>query len=313
MSPKDGTYESRLEKLLQKAPLSNATLVLADQDLSKSGGSFAGLSVNAVAAASTRLSIPLCSYSRQSTASDYEWRRRWEEAYITLKFQPGRLAELARRALIIARGFATIRAALEKAPADKTPSRLLATILGRPDSADKLAQYGMGDQSRLTIVPKEGNWDNRRASLFLGYWLWNSILRYPGLLANEVAAASHLNLGIKVFKGPQVQALFQKAVYRGPFADRQDPRWWRTALDEILGAADVADGLELVRARVDKRAKRSSCSVEPADSAGYYCPILEHPVSLKSSRGSLPWFPRGADLTRVCSTCLDSYGPWLGV
>jgi hypothetical protein len=47
------TYDDRLEAILQAAPYADATLILADRDLSKSER-FRGLSVNSVAAAARR-------------------------------------------------------------------------------------------------------------------------------------------------------------------------------------------------------------------------------------------------------------------
>jgi hypothetical protein len=34
----------------------------------------------------------------------------------------------------------------------------------------------------------------------LSYWLWDSILRFPGIVVNEVAAASLLNLSPATWK-----------------------------------------------------------------------------------------------------------------
>jgi hypothetical protein len=39
--------------------------------------------------------------------------------------------------------------------------------------------------------------------------------------------------------------------------------------------------------------------------------LSEKPVSLKNSRGGLPWFPRGADLARVSKSKMEELEPWL--
>src|SRR5258708_3890091 len=87
---KDKMYEDRIESILRKSPFDGATLIVADRDLSKSGTSgFGGLSVTAVATAASRLAIPICSYARQPEPDDYDWRGRWEEGHIVLRYSEG--------------------------------------------------------------------------------------------------------------------------------------------------------------------------------------------------------------------------------
>lgn len=312
-------YESRLEDILTKPPFDRATLIVADRDLSKSlDSNFAGLSVNAVATASKTLAIPVCSYARQPELDDYEWRGRWEEGHIVLSFSNGE-DELARRAALAARGFAEIAAKLPPVIADKannSTAKILAALLGKSEYSNKIALYGVGDQNRLPeVLAKTKGADQRvqRMAHFLGYWLWDSLLRYPGLLANKVAAASHLNIETAGFFEAKVQAIFDGALYSGPFADPKEPQWWRGMLDDIVSSDNCSDGLELVRKKVNRAIDRSKCCVDPSKSAGYYCIISREPVSLENSRGGLSWFPRGADLTRISNPKFEEYGPWLGI
>ena len=208
--------------------------------LSKSQGyGFGGLSVNSVAAACKALAIPLCAYARQPrSGSDYDWRGRGEEGHITLSLSEGE-DELARKAAIAARGFAEITAKLlpVNIKGKISPAKLMADLLGKPEYSNKIALYAVGDQERLTEVPKRGRQQQdwmRETIPFLGYWLWGSLLHYPGLFVNEVAAASHLNIETESFRRPDVQAIFEAAVYRGPFADPEASRWWRGMLDDIV-------------------------------------------------------------------------------
>ena len=313
---KKGMYEARIEKILQKAPFDGATLLVADRDLSKSVTSgFTGLSVNAVAAAGDRLAIPICSYARQPEPDDYDWRGRWEEGHIVLRFSDGE-DELARRAVVAARGFAQIAAKLPDVDvkANNSPAKILAALLGKTEYADKIALYGVGDQNRLMeVLAKHKKADQvRRLTHFLGYWLWDSLLRYPGLFVNEVAAASHLNLASDDFKEPKIRLVFEDAQYHGPFEDSKRPQWWRGMLDDIVSRENCDDGLELIQRKVDPKAKPSQCYVDPTKTAGYYCIISRKPVSLENSKGGLSWFPRGADLTRIGNRMFEEYGPWLG-
>ena len=311
-------YEERLEKILTNAPYEGTMLVVADRDLSKSKDSnFGGLSVNAVAAASKKLAIPICSYARQPEPADYEWRGRWEEGHIVLHFADGH-DELARRASLAARGFAEINHRLPSVlenKANNSAGKILAALLGKMQFADKMTLYGVGDQNRLSDILTKGKSDTQRTKMlshFFGYWLWDSLLRYPGLFVNETAAASYLNIDADAFKQQNVLTLFDQALYAGPFADDHNPQWWRGILDDIVAAENCADGLELARKKVNADIPSSKCSVDPTKQAGYYCIISRKPVSLENSKGGLSWFPRGADLTRISNPKFEEYGPWLG-
>lgn len=314
-SQQEKMYEERLQKILSNVPYRDATLVVADRDLSKSKDShFGGLSVNAVAAAAQRLAIPICSYARQPEPEDYEWRGRWEEGHIVLHFSDG-LDELARRAALAAKGFADITARLPKVTGDEknnSVAKILAVLLGKPEFTEKIALYSVGDQNRLSEILAKAKPKPQALSHFLGYWLWDSLLRYPGLFVNEIAAASYLNIDATAFGRPAVRKLFDRALYEGPFADPKHPQWWRGVLDDIVSHNNCTDGLELVKKKIDPAIGRSKCCVDPKKQAGYYCIISRKAVSLENSQGGLSWFPRGADLTRISNPKFDEYGPWLG-
>jgi len=313
---KNRMYEDRLEKILAKSQYSGATLFIADRDLSKSANlDFGGLSVGAVATASKRLAIPICSYARQAEPADYEWRSRWEEGHITLQFSEG-TDELARQAALAARGFALIAEKLPQVLKSKASSlaKILASLLDKPEYAEKIALYAVGDQNRLSeFSPKAKQKEMQQMTRFLGYWLWDSLLRYPGVFVNEVAAESYLNIEIGAFHESDVQKIFADAFYHGPFEDPKRPQWWRGVLDDIVSSNDCSDGLQLVQKKVSGKIGRSKCCEDSSKQAGYYCIISRQPVSLENSKGGLSWFPRGADLTRISKSKFEEYGPWLGL
>lgn len=316
---KNRMFEDRIESILNTRPFQRTTLIVADRDLSKSvAADFRGLSVSAVAAAADRLAIPICAYARHTEPDNYDWRARWEEGFIVLSLREGP-DELARRAVMAARGFAEILSKLPQVRRKKTnmsPARMLAALLGKPEYADKIALYAVGDPNRVAEVrPRSmarGDEQIRRHARFLGYWLWDCLLRYPGLVVNEVAASSYLNLSESDFADSKVRSLFDAALYLGPFSDPQNPRWWRGMLDDIVSGENVGSGLEFARKKVKRTAKGSQCYVDPRRAAGYYCVIERKPVSLENSKGGLSWLPRGADLARVGTPRLDEYAPWLG-
>jgi hypothetical protein len=312
------TYENRIQNILTKPPFDDATIIVADRDLSKSvDAGFRGLSVNAVAAVAKRLAIPICSYARDPEPGDYDWRTRWEEGHIVLHFSEGE-EDLARRAIIAAHGFAEIAATLPavmKANPKYSAAKTMAALLGKPEFAEKIALYSVGDQNRLSEVLSQGKPEKRevkRLAHFLGYWLWDSLLRYPGLLVNEIAAGSYLDIADTDFHKSPVQAIFKEALYHGPFEDLERLQWWRGSLDDIVSAANFSSGLEFVRSKLGGKIGRSVCCVDESKSAGYYCIISRKPVSLENSKGGLSWFPRGADLTRISNPMFEEYGPWLG-
>jgi hypothetical protein len=315
---KEKMYEYRLENILSKPPYMGATLIVADRDLSMSVDSdFRGLSVNAVVSASRKLAIPICSYARQQQQNDYDWRGRWEEGQIILQFT-GDENDLARQAIIDAEGFLYIMTHLHAAIKKRTNnslSMILATILGKPEYHQKIELYGVGDQNRLLEILKKEYPKNQRDKMmahFLGYWLWDSLLRYPGLFVNEIASASYLNIDTKDFQKPEIKDIFKSALYKGPFSDPNKPYWWRGILDDIVSHNGYTDGLDLVNKKFGFTVERSYCSIDITKQAGYYCIISGQPVSFENSRGGLSWFPRGADLTRISNPKYEEYSPWIG-
>jgi hypothetical protein len=314
-SERNRMYEDRLRSILSRPPYDEATLLVADRDLSMSTN-FTGMSVSAVIEAAKRLGTPICSYARQPGSEEYKWRAGWEEGHILLSESDD--DDLARQAILAARGFADIASRLPELINDelgKSPARALAAVLGKPEYADKIALYSVGDQNRMSEVPFKGKVDEdwvKRIGCFLGYWLWDSILRYPGLLVNEIAAASHLNIATADFGMAETKAVFRDALYSGPFADSSKPRWWRGVMDDLISREGFNDGLEFVRKKVNEAVSPSQCWVDPTKPAGYYCIISDKPVSLENSKGGLSWLPRGADLTRISTPVFEEYGPWIG-
>jgi hypothetical protein len=151
----------------------------------------------------------------------------------------------------------------------------------------------------------------RRIPTALGYWLYDSVLRFPGIVVNEIAAASYLNIDAEQFRDrPRIQGLFSSALYQGPFADPKAPIWWRDKLDDLLQKAKAKDGRSLVH-------KVLKTTVKPCfdgkKRAGYYCVVTGKPVSKENSRGQISWLPRGADLSRVRKDIYEELAPWIGL
>ena len=308
-------FEDRLVSILRKAPYDGITLVVADRDLSMSP-SFRGMSVSAVIGAAKTLAIPICSYARQPAPEDYKWRSRWEEGHIVIA--SGDDDELSRQAILAARGFAEIASklpAILKAGVGKSPAKILAALLEKRNTRTKLhfmASETRTDYRKFLKTQKMKQIGRGELAVFCGYWLWDSLLRYPGLLVNEVAAGSHLNIQADDFRKAEIRRLFADALYAGPFTDEKKPQWWRGMLDDMVSRAGCDDGLQFAQKNSGGTVHASQCWVDSSKSAGYYCIISEKPVSLENSRGGLSWFPRGADLTRITTRLFEEYGPWIG-
>jgi hypothetical protein len=195
----------------------------------------------------------------------------------------------------------------------------MAHILGQMELVDKIASYGSGDQKMVAeILPFVGKTKvsefKRRLPCLFGYWLYDSILRFPGLLVNSTAAASYLDIDVANFqKDEQVRGLFKSALYRGPFAREEDPFWWRGMLDDLLLQGGCTNGRSYVKAKLNRNVESCHCSVDKKLKAGYYCVASKQPVSLDNSRGNISWFPPGADLARIRNDIFDEMGPWLGL
>jgi hypothetical protein len=220
------------------------------------------------------------------------------------------------------RGFEAIRKVLNKIEKqdfrNMTPPDLLAYILGRKEELDRIALYGAGEQNALQeLLPyyKSSTSDvsviKARYHRLLGNWLYNSILRFPGILVNEVAAASYLGIAVKDFTEKSVQRLFEKAVYMGPFSDC-GKWWWRRVLDKIIADGNCATGSEYAKKK-GREVKPCRCAEGNHYKTGFYCMILERPVCEEHSRGGISWFPGGADLARVSSSEYEKIGPFLGL
>lgn len=82
-------------------------------------------------------------------------------------------------------------------------------------------------------------------------------------------------------------------------------------LEDLVAEAGVTDGRAYATKQLGKAVARSECCEDASKPAGYYCFLSERPVSLENSKAGLPWFPRGADLARVCKSRYEEDEPWL--
>ena len=302
--PNGDTYERHIERELAADQDEDIGLIACDKELGMYT-KYPGLSANAISAVARNLGVPFCQYSRRSNYPGQELERyknlsRWNSEEITLAGTTER--EWAREICELWRGFEQIREAYKQDEINTLkPSLALATIMGREDAATRISLYGSGDQSVMTEVfafVEGGNLDEvtHRMPRVLGTWLRLSVLRFPGLLVNETAAASYLNVSTDEFTKEEVQKFFSDARYNGPFSEIET-WWWRDDLEGMLLDADVATGKEYL---ASKGLDVEAClDYETGGTAGFYCLVTQTPVSRSNSKGNINWFPSGADLSRI--------------
>ena len=323
-------FEERLIKDLNKANLGEICLFVTDRDLSLTKN-YIGFSEAAVSKVADELIIPMCLYARGEKSKDLKKIQRWSDFQIIMDIDEGP-EKIAQESKAIFEGFQQIISkckSIKKKSGKKpnSPAETLAMILDKPHLKDRIALYGAGDQQMLVdILPhykeklkdRVSRKDRRikkiqsRIPRLLGYWLWDSILRFPGIVVNEKAAASYLNISVKDFKKEEIRKLFDSAVYKGPFEGIR-LLWWRDELDNILAKENCNDGLALTKKKGIKDVKDCKCSVDKTKKAGYYCMVTKEPVSAENSRSNISWFPAGADLARISKTVFDELAPWLGL
>jgi len=316
------TYEDLLEKQIKmNAP--EGALIVCDKDLSTLGEQFIGLSGTTVAGVSDNLGFPLCLYARGEAEVRGEELLKslapWEKKRIILEFKTEK--ELAKECASIFKSFSEIRRIYDslRDPERATPAAALSRVLNQPGIEDRVALYGSGEQGLLAeIMPFYKATDGmatkleltKRMPRILGNWLYTSILRFPGILVSDIPAASYLNIDPNDFKKFEIRKLFEKAKYKGPFAELSN-WWWRHLLDAILERNDCDDGLTYAS---QKGYEVAPClDPQTKDRAGYYCMVTTNPVSVENSKGGISWFPSGSDLARIRKDKFDELAPWIGL
>lgn len=323
---KDESYEDCLEALLKQT--TDLSLIVCDRDLSNTKN-FTGLSEVVVSSVAARLGIPVCLYARGlETNSILTRQREWGDGRIVLKKIP-KDSFGADEVSILAEGFEKIASDFKKMPsgkkAAKSPAELLARLLGKEELSDQFALFGSGDQRMAGETFPAANEKvksradfikalKKRMPSLLGYWLYNSVLRFPGILMNETAAASYLNIDEKYFSKNEVRELFQEALYKGPFSSETSAYWWRSTVDAILTKAKSKNGNDFVATQLKrKNIPQCFCSVNKKINAGYYCMMTHKPISYEESKGNISWFPQGASLARVNKDIFEEIAPWVGL
>lgn len=317
-SAKDSdSSESFVERLaLELKYYDNILLIVSDMDLSKTD-KFKGLTDAVIFRVAHELGLPTAYYSTALGGS--EGRRLDQAGDGRILLGSTDYQQISRRIQVLANGFLSINFSMDAIaldPVDKRPqsaSALIAELVGRKETADRIDLYLSGDQrmaAEILSSPKDGR--IRRHATIFGTWIYDSLMRYPGVFLNDVSAASYLNIAVEDFKREEIRGVFDACIYSGPFTDSESPLFWRDEIDRMLANANVDSGLELIES-MGLTASPCICSVDGSLEAGYYCMVTELPVSFERSVGNISSFPPGADLARLAEPVYEELSPWLSV
>ncbi|MEM1057633.1 MAG: hypothetical protein AAGK14_00150 [Verrucomicrobiota bacterium] len=325
-----GTLESRVASNIAQDRV-DIGMIICDQDLSSyiEYQGLSGLSAEVVTTVAREYGIPIAIYGRGESdliADKIRQKRGFLDRRFFLELGiRGDMQKFAKSSLGFFEGCRRISDYIEKKLFSNehsecvysNPAAILADILGRPEIETRLRLYSSGDQqyleSLLFINSKDDpQMASKAISCEISYWLWESILRFPGLLLNEIAASSFLNIDVNQFNKEKVRALFKKALYKGPFGEIRN-YWWRDDLEELLVKNDCEDGYALAKKSGLRGLRTCRCSVDGSEKAGYYCMLTDSPVGYKNSVGKIPYFPAGADLSRISKSSFYKIAPWAGI
>ena len=326
--PKDTTSSkdtSAPEDLLaERLEGSDIDLIVVDHDLSKLKSD---LSEPVVSIASHAATIPLCRYARVNRKSNMSKLSDAIEAGTTFSIKINISEDSAIEEIIEAcYGFKDIKEEinkLEPAILEKGPAYILASILGDTTQEKSIAQYTissniLNEVLELHELEKEENFNKseiakikiNRLTYIIGYWLYNSILKFPGVILNKKATCSYLNINEDDFD--KHKPFFDSAKYDG-FFSKFTEYWWKDRLNTLLDNEDVWSGKELLEKKTKDTISPCLCSINPEVEAGYFCVIKREPISEKESIGGISWLPKGANLCRATKSDYEQIAPLLGV
>lgn len=329
-----GAYEDLVAVALEHAP--DVCLIVSDRDISTSKR-FPGLSEAVVTKAAATVGLPICVYaSGKGTKEDAVLERSRSGGDGRIVLDPSDFAVMGEQVSTIAQGMLEVEEHVLSISRNKRkPLRgaaaVVASILDAPEAEEHLSLYVRGDQrmvaellparSKAQLKAESGALDARglrRISTVLGTWFYDSVLRFPGLILDRVAAGSFLGIDPDELLTKTVQRALANAVYAGPFHSSRDIRWWRSRLADLVGSSAVESGREAIRKSIGRTPKPCRCSFVTKEPhlprpSGFTCVVTHAPVCEAHSVGQISWLPRGADLARVRRDIYEQLSPWIGM
>lgn len=289
-------------------------LLVIDHDLS--GFKNDKLSEPVISVASHASSIPLVRYARiNQKAVDTLADAIDAGSEFSIKIDTMNTINAAKKIINIYDGLKKIKQAIASMNPDQImggPSSIIAAITGEKNQEDNFWMYVSGASILRELVELDEVMNAQglnvkqkmdlisdRLSYILGYWFYNIVLTFPGVILNKTATSSYLNIRDEDFES--AEKVFDYAKYNGPFSLTED-YWWKEKLDDLFDKEKVETGIGLL----------NKYDFHPDEQDyGYYCIMTKQPISFEKSR-SLSWLPNGAILSRVNEELYDQYAPFFG-
>lgn len=243
--------------------------------------------------------VPVCRYSTSNRAlSVVNKLNQLNSSYlINLNNNP---SDMAKEVVGIFNGYAEIENKLKVMPPNfKKMSRgqLVSRILGKEHLYYYFENYRNGPLLTDFLSSPSVEIKKSKITVFLlGSWLYNYVIKQPGIFLCRSSLCSYLNIDPDDFSA-EAEKHFEHFRYHGPFGLTVN-LWWRHGIDEFLADNDVDDGKELLSQR-GLNVNSCVCSVNSSIEAGYFCPITRKPISWENSEGGFSVLPPGADLSRI--------------
>lgn len=302
-------------------------LVVTDYDLTSRGQT--GLFGSTIVAWCQQRALPVADYSRANPNQLPKYPDLFE-----LRVPPN--GEPAKFIAAVHRGFRRIKDVIsgnEEFSKARSAAAVLSVILGEPEVEGDFALYalriGAASGALMTTVTStapdniEPSANDIRSVLafIVGHLLLNAVLRFPGPILSLNALAGYL--GTDSVTDEELQALFERARYDGPFCELDQYYWLAgvdRVLDEIVPTDVTTDTVgELHRIGLEKRLghelARHGCKRCNGQNGGYFCPLTRRTVCLRPdcSVGSNSWIPQGARLCRIERDFFEEWAPVLGL
>jgi len=146
-------------------------------------------------------------------------------------------------------------------------------------------------------------------------WIRAIVLAYPGIVYDELTAATRLGITLESFRRSGLQDLLEPARYTGLFGDNRTV-WWRGRLFEIAQRLMLSENVkgttsehfrEAYESSVNERLDPAICIYDGKATADWVCHILREPVK---QAHSVPYYPDSRpsvmDKARVSFTAIKS-------
>lgn len=210
----------------------------------------------------------------------------------------------------------------------RTPERVRLTIISLAEGFKELDKVSGQDWERVLDLMgadedekhllresgppvSNGQWNPPQAAK----WIRTVVLGYPGILYDELTAATRLGITLDSFRRPQMQEITEPARYKGIFGG-EEAHWWRGRLFNIAERLILENKLqgtvseqfrEAFRLRFHKTLEPTICVYDQTPTADWVCHILRVPVKQKNS---IPYYPDSRppvmDQARVSFTAIKT-------